>query len=323
LADARLIEAAHWAERRADGLPLVGFDAWLADPANDRAWRSVDAVREATLAEADHPDLLAMRHAAVARAALGRGERRSGRWWPALAAACLAVAAAPLATWYVMRDGAASPASPVLATEVGQRLVVRLPDGSRMTLNTASRVRLAYSYSERRLVLERGQAFFDVAKHQSRPFVVVAGGERVTAHGTEFDVRLEPGAVRVALVEGKVSVAPAAARGPAVMMKPDDVLTARAGTISLRHVEGRAASLSSWSEGRLVFQDEPLGKAVAELNRYGTPPIVVADARAARVRISASLRTGDIDPFLDALELGFPVRVVRQADGGARIESRR
>nr|WP_274705084.1 FecR domain-containing protein [Sphingomonas sp. H160509] len=238
-----------------------------------------------------------------------------------LAAAACAAVVAPIA-WLRFADDATTtrPATqiadaPVYRTATGQRLMVTLTDGSRLTLDTDSRVRVAYNDAERRLVLERGQALFEVAKHQPRPFVVTAGSQSVTAHGTAFDIRLDPGAVQVALVEGLVSVAAKGGHAKPVAMVPDDVLTAAAGSVSLRHVPGIALALSSWSEGRLVFEDTTLRHAIAEMNRYGTPRIALADTKAGDVRISGSFRTGEVQPFLDALQMGFPVTVARRADG--------
>jgi len=289
-----MIEAAEWAERLDDDpsdATRVRFEDWRADAGHEAAFAAVAEARTMSAALADHP-----------------------------AAACAAVVA-PIA-WLRLADDTTTTGqaaqiaeAPVYRTATGQRLMVTLTDGSRLTLDTDSRVRIAYSDAERRLVLERGQALFEVAKHQRRPFVVTAGSQSVTAHGTAFDIRLDPGAVRVALVEGLVSVASKGGHAKPVAMVPDDVLTASAGGVSLRHVPGIALALSSWSEGRLVFEDTTLRHAVAEMNRYGTPRIALADTQAGDVRISGSFRTGEIQPFLDALQMGFPVTVARSADG--------
>ncbi len=317
-----MIEAAEWAERLDDDLSdatRVRFEDWQSHAGHASAFAAVAEARTTSAALADHPEMLALRHAAVARIALSREPRRAAPWMLAIAACATVVA--PIA-WLRFADDAATtrPAAqnaevPVYSTATGQRLMVTLTDGSRLTLDTDSRVRVAYNDTERRLLLERGQALFEVAKHQPRPFVVTAGSQSVTAHGTAFDIRLDPGNVQVALVEGAVSVASKGGHAKPVTMVPDDVLTAVAGSVSLRHVPGIALALSSWSEGRLVFVDATLRHAVAEMNRYGTPRIALADVRAGDVRISGSFRTGEVQPFLDALQMGFPVTVARSADG--------
>jgi transmembrane sensor len=321
-----MIEAAEWAERLdrdPSAVMRARFEDWHARPDHAAAWAVIAQARAATTALADHPDLLALRHAAVARAALRREPRRVAPW--ILAAAACATVVAPLALWRFADDTPAVRVAetPVYRTATGQRLMVTLSDGSRLTLDTDTRVRMAYTRTERRLVLERGQALFEVAKHQTRPFVVTAGAQAVTAHGTAFDVRLETSAVRVALLEGLVSVAGKGARGKTVAMVPDDVLIASASGVSVRHMPGSAQRLASWSEGRLVFEDETLRQAVAEINRYSVQQIAIADPAAGRVRISGAFRTGDVQPFLDALELGFPVSVDRHPNGSITIASKK
>ncbi|MBD8617965.1 FecR domain-containing protein [Sphingomonas sp. CFBP 13728] len=326
MTDPAMIEAAEWAEqldRDCDGTTRTRFDDWHARPGHAAAWAAVSDARATSATLADHPDMLVLRHAAVARAALGREPPRVAPWM--LAAAACAAVVAPLTLWRFADDAPAAriAETPVYRTATGQRLMVTLTDGSRLTLDTDSRVRMAYTASERRLVLERGQALFEVAKHQRRPFVVTAGAQSVTAHGTAFDVRFDPHAVQVALVEGLVSVATKGVHGKPVAMVPDDVLTASVGGVSVQHIPGRALALSSWSEGRLVFEDETLRQAVAEMNRYGAPQIVITDAEAGRLRISGAFRTGEVQPFLDALEMGFPVTVDRHANGGITIASKK
>ncbi|WP_312487335.1 FecR family protein [Sphingomonas sp.] len=326
MSDPRMLAAAEWVDRldSADADTSARFEAWRADPANAAAWRAADAARLSAVALADHPDLLALRHAAVARAVRDQSYRARHRFWAMAAAAC-AVLAVPV-LWTVRSDrtaGSTIAAQPVYRTDVGQRLAVTLPDGSRLTLNTASQVHLAYTPTERRLILDRGQALFEVAKHQSRPFVVVGGGQAVTAHGTAFDVRVRPGTTRVALIEGRVTVAPAARpRDLGRAMVVDDILTATLAGVSIRHVPGEAGMLASWSEGRLVFADQSLASAIAEMNRYTDRPITVVDPRAAALRISGSFRTGEIEPFLSALQSGFPVTVGRSETGAIRISYR-
>lgn len=331
MTDRRKRAAAFWCERLedADARTRRRFEDWRSDPSNDDAWAAVNSARELGVTLADHPMLQDLRTATKARVTPGQAPRTAPWKWAAAACAILAVSGVGgqmLIQDLAKRGMAPAPAAlvgRVYRTQVGQTLPVALPDGSRMTLDTASTVRVAYSGTERRLILERGRALFAVARHRTRPFVVAAGGQEVTAHGTKFDVRLEPALVRVALVEGTVSVAASGASAAAVAMVPDDVLIASARGISVRHDPGSAAMLTSWSEGQLIFENETVGRAVAEMRRYGGPPVTFADPEAAALRVSGSFRTGDMGPFLEALQLGLPVRVTHDADGRVHIASRK
>ncbi|WP_431261482.1 FecR family protein [Roseateles chitinivorans] len=100
-------------------------------------------------------------------------------------------------------------------TGVGERRTVVLKDGSRISLNTASRIHVRWTPSRRIVELETGEALFEVAKDPRRPFVAVANGVEVRAIGTSFVVRSDAGEARrdeasggtsVTLIEGTVVV---------------------------------------------------------------------------------------------------------------------
>ncbi|WP_447725175.1 FecR family protein [Sphingomonas koreensis] len=155
------------------------------------------------------------------------------------------------------------------ATEIGGREVATLSDGSRVTLNTDTELHVAFATGERTVILDRGEAMFEVERDAKRPFVVEAAGRRITAIGTTFLVRRHANAVAVTLVEGRVKVE---SRGGTRMMEPGQRLILRDnGAIGI----DRPAidTVTSWRRGELVFSDTPIAEAVAEMNRYTRKPI--------------------------------------------------
>lgn len=327
---ALLAEAALWRERLAagDDARLRGqFDRWIArSPAHAAAFADSEAALRIVKQAADEPVMLGLRQQTLARLALR--ERRWG-WRPALAAglACLLVASGALLTRHLAGGAGAGPASTqavqttLYSTGAGEVTSIDLADGSRVTLNAGSRLRISFSDAERRLVLEGGQAFFDVARDADRPFIVVAAGRAVIAHGTQFDVRLGDGRLRVALLEGAVSVGRETGAGheaggahDAVRLRPNDVLTATGNAVAIDH-QDNVQMLAAWREGLLIFRDDALAQAVQEMNRYGTTRIVVADDRIAGLRISGAFRIGETTAFVDALEATFPVSATSASDG--------
>lgn len=158
------------------------------------------------------------------------------------------------------------------ATEIGAREMATLSDGSRVTLNTDTELHVAFAAGERTVILDRGEAMFEVESDAKRPFVVEAAGRRVTAIGTTFLVRRHANAVAVTLMEGRVKVE---SHGALRMMEPGQRLILRdSGAIGL----DRPAidSITSWRRGELVFRDTPIAEAVAEMNRYTRKPIRLA-----------------------------------------------
>jgi len=330
--------AADWLLREEEGrlssADISRREAWLAaDPSHRQALADVRLALVTASEGATDPELMAMRTRALAA--------RPERAWP-LSRSAAAVAAAILvsagAWWLVapslrgppagaqMQPG--NPNAALYRTAVGERAVVTLPDGSIATLDTDSEIKVAYTGNERGVYLLRGQALFEVAKHKPTLFQVYAGRERVTAVGTKFNVRLDGGGenskVRVALLEGVVKVSPVAAvdrtaTHQSVTMAPGELLEAKAAA-PLVVVATDTERVTSWRSGVLTFNDTPLAEAVAEMNRYTTRPIALADPKLASLRISGVFKTGDPEHFAEAVSEAFPVTVSLEADGSLELE---
>jgi transmembrane sensor len=304
------------------GMPDAGqcraFEAWRRESdAHDEAYRQVSAAYARAQAFAGRPELLALRHEAIARATLVRGPAHVKR--KLIAASLLFAAAAPLAAWGVHR-WAPAPASLIdesFRTDIGQQADVTLPDGSTVTLDTASRLRVVYGKSERRVLLE-GQGWFDV-KPSASPFVIVASDRTITADAGRFDIRTDPGGLDVFAAAGRLAIGTGG--GATVPVPAGKLLAVRGETASLRSV-GDPLTITGWRQGLLQFDDLRLADAAAELNRYRRQPIRIADARAGALRISGSFRTAETPAFVDALTTGFPLRVKTSSDAGIVIASR-
>ncbi len=195
------------------------------------------------------------------------------------------------------------------ATEVGGLQQVLLPDGSTALLNTDSALRVDMRGSERLVELQRGEAFFQVARDPDRQFVVRTGALRVAAVGTAFAVQQEGSRTRVVVAEGSVQVdaggqdmAPAAlAAGSMLHGVAGDLRTQ---SLSAEEMEQRL----SWRSGLVVFRATPLAEAVAQFNRYNKRRIVIADPAIAELGVGGVFRATDQEVFLKLLETGFPVR---------------
>jgi transmembrane sensor len=234
------------------------------------------------------------------------------RWVLALSlTAVLALGTAVLQDW---RDATS------YGTGVGEQRLVVLEDGTRLTLNTATRVRVDLGASSRNVSVEDGEALFEVAKDPHRPFVVSVGGSEVRALGTVFAVRFTPrqaaaGDVAVTLIEGQVSVQPEAYRNGEESFQPGQLvlhpgerarLAARASGAQAESPpqvdHPRIDQVVAWKRGEALFDDVSLEQAVAEMNRYSRTPIVlVGGDTSARHRVSGVFRTGDNLGFAHAV----------------------
>jgi transmembrane sensor len=203
----------------------------------------------------------------------------------------------------------------IVSTGIGERRAISLPDGSRVTLNTDSRVVVRYDTEARRVRLERGEALFDVRRDPRWPFVVIAGTHEVLALGTAFEVR-RYGAERIAitLVEGRISVAPASAgvrpppREVTVLAHPGQRLTFtshHAPTLDRPALE----QVIAWQSGEVVFDHTPLAEAASEMNRYSERRIVVPDPDVAALEVSGLFQAGDSAQFAAGVAATFGLHV--------------
>jgi transmembrane sensor len=201
------------------------------------------------------------------------------------------------------------------ATPVGGLASVPMADGSKVTLNTDSQIRIALTDTERRVELGHGEAFFEVSKDPKRPFVVRAGDKRVIAVGTKFSVRRDGDDVEIVVTEGKVRVEDGAMGegsrvGSAdVFLTPGSIARAdEAGVLVQRKTLPEAEEQLSWRTGWLMFRDQELADAIAEFNRYNVSKIVIQDPAIASLRIEGNFRATNVEAFVRLLESGFPVR---------------
>lgn len=247
-----------------------------------------------------------------------RKRARVGMWALAASATFVAIAAA-----WMMAGGSAPESIAALTgagdrfqTKVGENRTIGLSDGSSVTLGGKTELVVSMEPHARRIELLGGEALFTVAKDTARPFTVSAGDTTVTAIGTEFNVRRSSGRVVVAVVEGRVAVAPQPLPRPIAWLRPGSSREpAQLGAGELMTVAGeepketvRLADPSTsiaWRSGQLIFREEPLRYAVEDVNRYSSKPIVLADERIGDIRISGTVLDRGVPGWLDSLESAF------------------
>ncbi len=323
--------ACDWFARRRSGEMTPkderDLEAWLAlDPAHRAALEEVEESWTALEAFRATPEIMARRQRARDRYA---GVPRA--WLVRVAAAVAAVAVIGAGVgWEYAGPGlfARNFTNQEYRTALGERTNLTLPDGSVVTLNTDSVLRTRAERGKRLVYLDKGQAFFRVAKDKTRPFVVEAAGRTVTAVGTAFDVRVD-GGFEVTLVEGKVRVAaPAPPSAPARPGEPAPAPQIQTTELvagnrfvqpdNSHWVVARAdtARETSWVTGRLTFENRRLSEVVAEFERYSPRRIIISDPALGEERVSGTFETGDVDALLRTLRMAKIARVTSD-DGDA------
>lgn len=320
---ARLETAAAWWARLKDepALELSSeFLAWVSEPKNCRALQAIETMRAALDEHKAAPTIVDMRRAALTsfrNASLKRWGPR--RLFVQAAAAVLVLALAGAAAWQFIGPK-------TYATDVGERRVVELSDGSRIFLDSDSEVEVRYTRAARAVTLDRGRARFDVAHDVSRPFAVTAGAETVVAVGTSFDVEKLGGTVLVTLIQGHVLVKNAAGDTMHAFPRPIVPLASGQQLIAARDTPPIVAkanldAATAWEAGHLVFLGERLGEAVQRVNRYTDHPIAV-DPSAASIKVSGVFNAGDASTFVAAITAYFPIEATTSDDNTILLQRR-
>ncbi|HEX5776397.1 MAG TPA: FecR domain-containing protein [Caulobacteraceae bacterium] len=292
--------AADWIARRDSGVwspaDQAALDRWLAASTHNRvAWLRLNAAWE---------QAGAVGSTAAPPAAKAPWRRR-------------AYAGAALAATLLAGVFAAVELSPrSYATTVGGSRAEMLDDGTRLELNTDSRVAVRHTDDLRRVKLDRGEAFFTVAR-EDRPFVVEAGAFSIDAGDAAFSVYRQGERVLVAVERGQVAVrrrdVPAGSAAP-VICNAGSLVEAGPSATQLLTAPTRMERLLSWRRGLVSFDDARLGDVAAEFNRYNRTKLVITDPALAEARVGGAFRPTNLDAFLRILAQDLDVAATREDD---------
>lgn len=300
-------------------------DAGAHDQAALTAWLSADPdhLRQYEQAKADQAALESLRSVfADDLATLRRSPRpsmtRRTLLAPGLAAAAVAIAAVVVLPSMLKDQGRLYEAASGRITDIA------LEDGSRMTLDAGSAVRVALRDDARRATLERGAAYFEVAHNAARPFQVTVGDRRVIVTGTKFVTALTEDGAEVSLLQGRVAVGSRDATAKyalagALILSPGERADFTPGKPGIRRTTADVDTATAWRKRRLVFQDAPLSVVLAAVARYSDHPLLLADPALGRMRVTMVLPLEGEDAIEDRLTALLPIRMTPGPDGARRI----
>jgi transmembrane sensor len=316
-------EAARWFAHLQGGVATDGdwlaFENWLqASPAHASAYERLESLwvdldyAPVSKDLGGRPLLAARRRLPLRAQGLGFGARAPGRrvWIGAAAAIAASLA---VVVGLGLQPGAV--ATQTYQTPAGQTRDITLADGTHIRLNAASKITVSLGRDARRVEMADAEAVFDVAHDARRPFLIGVGDRQVRVVGTEFNLRHRDDQVDLTVRRGIVEVRPAAA----LDAPPTRVTVGQ----ELTHTEGQAAQVLkvadpiqsfAWTNGQLIYKDQPLSDVAADLSRRFSVPVRTADARTAALRFSGVLVTDNEPDVLRRLAAYAPVRVERTAD---------
>ncbi|MFC5459341.1 FecR family protein [Massilia niabensis] len=303
-------EAFEWVARKhARGLGDLEssvFDAWYAadsrhQGAYARAMAIYNAINLATVPQAPAPEL--------PRAAEQPARSRRSMWVYGAIAACF-VAAVGTVHFSALRD------DQVLSTAKGEFRKVPLQDKSVATINSGSRIEVEFTKDQRKINLREGEAWFEVAKDKSKPFIVEAGDARIRAVGTAFSVRRFASGAEVLVTEGTVEVwsRGRTAQRRQLIAGERAFLAQAASAIAVSRQPMEVDRKLAWREGKLILKNQTLHDAVADFNRYSPREIVIVDATLRDKRLFGQYKLDAPELFARDVSTVLDVPIVITAD---------
>lgn len=324
--DAVTDAAAHWCMRMhasdCTAEERHAFEQWLdAHPLHRLEYEAMleiwDIAEHVEPANPRHTDNIVPLASAPAPSAA-----KPGGWnWRGYAAAAAIVALAlPVAGFIGWNQGWIPNAYDTYEADGSTRLVT-MADGSRVELNLGTRLTFANYKDRRSVVLDKGEAFFEVSHDAQHPFVVKAGQGSVKVTGTKFNVWMYQDQVRVMLLEGSVQVVSNISQpGSGYRLEPGMQASYKEGDFEPQISETYANDNSlTWRNGKLVINNLPLAQALPLINRYLQNPILLADNATGAIRIGGSYNTRDMAELLTSLPKVLPVTVTRNNEGNPVI----
>jgi len=206
-----------------------------------------------------------------------------------------------------------------VTSQSGELKTIVLADNSNILLSGASEITVDFTDRERRVELNKGEAFFNVAPDPKRRFIVRAGIGTATVLGTQFGVRRKAAGAIITVVEGRVAVTSRGAHGEsrviltsAMQATYDDDMVLALSNVDLNNV-------LAWRTGKLVFTGESLYAVVEELNRYSSVPVEIMDSGIMSIPVTGVVRIDRIYEWLKGLETIIPLSVT-QTDASIRLK---
>ncbi|WP_102796509.1 FecR family protein [Bowmanella denitrificans] len=297
---------------------LQALYQWLQQsPANKREFDALQQVWDEFGAVQLEPELLRHAH-----------PRRSRKFvWYSLAATFTLICSMSLFFFWPVQTP-----QPIVRynTEIGEQRHITLPDGSDVQMNTNSSLLVDFSGPQRRIMLDKGEAFFSVTRDPKRPFSVQTGSQSISVLGTRFNVRKRGNQFTVAVEEGIVAVhrkevplqltnfkssGNTGEQHGQYRLLAGEVMTFADDSYKVSASEPTNLSRQlNWRSGVVTFEDTPLKEVVAELNRYSPRRILIQDPHLMHLKVSGVFHLQQLEHVLSGLQATFALQIRYEND---------
>jgi len=231
-------------------------------------------------------------------------------YYTKLIAAVLIISAGLWMAYFLLHEKLATKMFVEIATLQGEKKEVVLPDSSHVWLNSGSKLKYASQFvkKERKVYLE-GEAYFEVFKDPSKPFVIEAGNSVTRVLGTAFNLCARKGEsyVVVTVTEGKVAFGSKEAATP-VHLKPGDKGILNTGTHQTEKVVNEDPNFLAWKTGKLIFRNTPLSQVALKLTDFYGRSIRVENAGKADIPFTSTFDHQSLRDVITIIELSLQVK---------------
>jgi transmembrane sensor len=231
------------------------------------------------------------------------------------------------------------------ATPIGPQQQFELQDGTRLTLNTNSKIATRIDDEHRDVEVLAGEVFFDVVHNPRRPLRVCAAGHLFTDLGTQFNARVSSSGATVTVKQGEVEVGGHCKLGKTGAFTPFEAATGRAEAASYKEsavissgeqvsivddgagpslvkrklTRSQMDNLLAWQDGLLIFDNAPLQEVLDQVNRYFPQHLEIADSSLTKMRVSGMYGNSTMDSILRALQESHGIVALAEDDANPDV----
>jgi ferric-dicitrate binding protein FerR (iron transport regulator) len=210
--------------------------------------------------------------------------------------------------YYYMSKNVPSTAPLVVAVERGQKANITLPDGSKVWLNSQSKLTYSpnFNIKTRELQLD-GEAYFEVAHNPNKPFIVHSDDIAVEALGTAFGVKAynEDNQISSILMRGKVRVT--TPDGEAILLPNDRIMYDKTSHKKAINTVTNATDFTGWIHNELRFENESLGDIAKTIQRIYNVEVIFATEKLKKQRYTGTINNNSLESVLNIISLTSPV----------------
>ncbi|HEY3370348.1 MAG TPA: FecR domain-containing protein [Prolixibacteraceae bacterium] len=185
-----------------------------------------------------------------------------------------------------------------------------LPDSSHVWLNENSSLQVANAFTKKqRKVTLKGEAYFEIKRDETKPFIISTGNTFTEILGTSFNIKMDTinGNVSVIVNSGKVAFYSSINKSEKLILKPTDEGIFVGSTSKIIRSANLNINYLTWKTGILTFNDTPLNEVCFELSKYYKKSVKTA-APVSNKSLTGTFKNEKLEDILKTIELTLDVQ---------------